>query len=106
MSLCRFAYSPVAGDLKSGIPAEVDIPAPVRMTTFLATLMSFLRLSFALESSPFPDLMRSANLSMAESLAISTADLGGRGGVEEPAGVDLGRGSVFFSLVIRCKHEG
>ena len=34
-SSCKFAYRPVSGDLKSGIPAAVEIPAPVRMTMFL-----------------------------------------------------------------------
>ena len=28
-SLARFAYSPVSGDRKSGMPAEVLMPAPV-----------------------------------------------------------------------------
>src|ERR1700735_2614995 len=32
LSRARFAYRPVLGDLKSGLPAEVDTPAPVRTT--------------------------------------------------------------------------
>lgn len=32
LSRAKFAYSPVLGDLKSGIPAEVDTPAPVSTT--------------------------------------------------------------------------
>lgn len=33
---CRFAYNPVSGDLKSGIPADVEMPAPVSTIMFLA----------------------------------------------------------------------
>jgi hypothetical protein len=35
-SAWRFAYSPVSGLRKSGMPAEVDMPAPVRTTMLFA----------------------------------------------------------------------
>lgn len=35
-SAWRFAYSPVSGLRKSGMPAEVDMPAPVKTTMFFA----------------------------------------------------------------------
>ena len=31
----KLEYSPILGDLKSGIPAETLIPAPVKTTIFL-----------------------------------------------------------------------
>ena len=31
-SLARFAYKPETGDLKSGMPADVEMPAPVCKT--------------------------------------------------------------------------
>lgn len=78
-SRCRFAYNPVAGDLKSGIPAEVDIPAPVRITIFFA--IHQLCLEWSREaSSPLPEVIRSANLFIAESPAASIGVFVGRGG--------------------------
>lgn len=35
LNFCNWEYSPVPGDLKSGIPAATLKPAPVRKTTFL-----------------------------------------------------------------------
>lgn len=45
--LANLLYIPVSGDLKSGIPAETLIPAPVKNTIFLAvlSLRSFTNLS-------------------------------------------------------------
>lgn len=34
---CRFAYNPVSGERKSGIPADVEMPAPVSKMMFLAS---------------------------------------------------------------------
>jgi len=50
-NLCKLWYNPVEDERKSGIPAEVDIPAPVRMTIFLTTKKqpTFFSLSLSLD---------------------------------------------------------
>jgi hypothetical protein len=38
-SRSRFAYSPVSGDLKSGIPADVLMPAPVYSSVSIPSIL-------------------------------------------------------------------
>lgn len=66
MNLARFAYSPVSFDRKSGMPAEVEIPAPARMTTFFTRGWQMIRLigrggtTFGMRCPPFLSLINLA----------------------------------------------
>lgn len=64
----RFAYSPVLGDLKSGIPAAVESPAPVK-TTIRDAFPSLI--SFATDSSVRDLRVRLGTLSSSSSCEFS-----------------------------------
>uniref|UniRef100_A0A1B0GML5 Deacetylase sirtuin-type domain-containing protein n=1 Tax=Phlebotomus papatasi TaxID=29031 RepID=A0A1B0GML5_PHLPP len=51
---CKLLYSPVSGDLKSGIPAEVEIPAPTIVTITFGGLLASVSSSYYFIDNPQP----------------------------------------------------